>query len=263
MDTVADNNTVKAEAPEDLKTKIKLDASLSIGQVISSLISARKHWQENELARSNQALYGILQKCFNLHFSMNGLDAAATALKAAFHEYCENQTPKITGSHLMTQIVNAVFGMQDRRTSSAYSIVLRHAHSKSWSVLDIPAKITEAGGVEAIRKNCSGKAKSSVDKATAAKPALAGDVLAAVKSDKLTAKLNMAEYKNGVILLATAEPNGEFHIRRLIQKESTVNAVLASIYTTVTEEQKVAAAKQQPANDASVRDQAIDAAVAA
>ena len=163
----------------------------------------------------------------------------------------------------MTQIVNAVFGMQDRRTSSAYSIVLRHALSKSWGVLEIPAKIIEAGGIEAIRRNNSGKGKTQLDKVTAAKPALSGEVLASVKSEKLTALLNKAEYRDAVIFLATAEPSGEFNIRRLIQKESAVKAALASIYTAVTEEQKTLASKQQPANDANARDQAVDVALAA
>ncbi len=252
-----------AEKPEDLSTKIKLEAKLSISQVINNLINERKHWQENELAVSDRAKYGLLQKCYNLHFSMNSLDVAATALKTAFQDYCDSQSPKITGSHLMTQIVNAVFGMQDRRTSSAYSIVLRHALSKSWGVLEIPAKIIEAGGIEAIRRNNSGTGKTQLDKVTAAKPALSGEVLASVKSEKLTALLNKAEYRDAVIFLATAEPSGEFHIRRLIQKESAVKAALASIYTAVTEEQKYLASKQQPANDANARDQAVDVAVAA
>ncbi len=263
MEAVANNEMVDVKTPEDLNTKIKLEAKLSIGQVINNLIADRKHWEANELTVSNLAKYGILQKCYALNNSMNSLDPAATALKTAFQEYCDSQSPKITGGHLMTKIVNAVFGMNNRKTSSAYSIVLRYAHSQSWGVLDIPAKITEAGGIEAIRKNCSSKAKSLVDKVAAAKPALTGEVLAVVKSDKLTAKLNMAEYKDAVILLATAEPSGEFHIRRLIQKESAVKAALTSIYTTVTEEQKVAAEKQKPANDALARDEAIDVALAA
>lgn len=262
MEAVANNEMVDVKTPEDLNTKIKLEAKLSIGQVIRNLIADRKHWEANELTASNLAKYGILQQCYALNNSMNSLDPAATALKTAFQEYCDSQLPKITGGHLMTKIVNAVFGMNNRKTSSAYSIVLRYAHSQSWSVLDIPAKITEAGGIEAIRKNCSGKAKSQIDKVTAAKPALFGDVLAVAKSEKLTANLNKAEYKDAVIFLATAESNGEFHIRRLIQKESAIKAVLASIYTTVTEEQKVLAAKQQPANDSCFRDQAIEAALA-
>lgn len=254
---------VTAEKPEDLSTKIKLEAKLSISQVINNLITERKHWESNELTVSDRAKYGILQKCYNLHYSMNSLEVAATALKVAFQEYCDSQSPKIIGSHLMTQIVNAVFGMQDRRTSSAYSLVLRHALKKSWGVLEIPTKIIESGGIEAIRRNNSGNSKSQSDKVIAAKPALTGEVLASVKSENLSLLLNKASYKDAVILLATAEPNGEFHIRRLIQKESAVNAALASIYTTVTEEQKTLAARQQPANDANARDDAINVAVAA
>ena len=209
METVVNNEMVDIKTPEDLNTKIKLEAKLSISQVISNLINDRKQWEANELTASDKVKYGIFQKCYALFQSMNSLDPAATALKSAFQEYCDSQSPKITGSHLMTKIINAVFGMLDRKTSSAYSIVLRYAHSQSWGVLDIPAKITEAGGIEAIRKNCSGKAKAQVDKVSAAKPALAGEVLATVKSEKLTAKLNKAEYKDAVIFLATAEPNGE------------------------------------------------------
>lgn len=262
METIVEN-TVKAETPEDLSTKIKLDARLSISQVITNLITDRKNWQQNEKARSDWALYGVMGKCLILNNSMNGLDAAATALKEAFDQYCTSQNPQIKGSNLMTKIINAVFGMQDRRQTSAYSIVLRYAVSQKWGVIDLPQKIADAGGIEAIRKSLSKTGKSQLDKVTAAKPALSGEVLAAVKNDKLTAKLNKAEYKNAVILLATAEPNGEFHVRRLIQKESTVNTVLASIHTAVAEELKDVASKQKPANDANIRDQAIDDAVAA
>jgi len=234
----------------------------ALSKVLDQLISDRKSWEVEELARSNQRLYSILQSCYVLFQSMNGIKTEQQAIKQAFNKYCISQGWNFKEStHLMVKIVRTIFG-DDRRRVSAYAMSLRVAHEKKVPAVDIVTFIQAAGGVEEVRRNKK-TADKPKDKAEIGKAVLNAEPLVSITSETLNAKFDVGLYNGAVILLATKEFDGTFTVRRLVQNGAAITAVLASLSSVVTAEEKAMQIAKDAANDEVIRDLAINHAVAA
>ena len=92
MDQIAEvTEKVDGQVVTNLVEKISQDSQLSVGAVVNNLIAERKAWQTQDLTRSNERLYGILQSCYILFQSMNSIKTESMALKKGFLEFCKQQ----------------------------------------------------------------------------------------------------------------------------------------------------------------------------
>ena len=254
---------VNGQTVANLVEKISLDSQLSVGAVVNNLIAERKAWQEQDLTRSNERLYGILQSCYILFQNMNSIRTEALALKKGFLEFCKQQGWDFKSStHLMTKVVHCVFG-DDRRRVSSYALALRAAAELKTPNLDIPKFLRDQGGIEEVRRKRSPNHKTAKDKAAIGRIAMEGRILASFHSDALAGQFEASEYNGALILLSTRETDGSFAVRRLVQNGTAITAVLSSLAHLVTKEQSEKAPANKAANDDQSRDEAIKQVVSA
>jgi len=263
MDQVLDKEKVVSHATSDLANKVSQNTQNEIGAVVDSLIAERKHWEANEFASSNQRKYQILQNCYIFYKSIAGVSGEKLALKRAFNKYCEERGFNFKDStHLMYKVVACVFGEQNKRRISSYAKALRIANEKRIGSLDIPTFLTEAGGIEEIRRES--KAKSSVkDKAKLGLPLMGSPALGVVQSDALNAVFDEAAYDGAVLLMSTREVDGSFQVKHLIQTGILVTSALAHLPTLLKDKEATKAEEAKAANDEKARSEAVDQALAA
>jgi hypothetical protein len=154
-----------------------------------------------------------------------------------------------------------VFG-DDRRRVSNYGRVLLIAAEKNIYSSDFISFIEECGGVEEVRRDKK-LGKSPADRAKTGKASLHGEVLGSVSSDLLNSKFDASAYTDAVLLLATREDDGSFAIRRVIQNSTVITNAFASLAAEVKKENEKTEVEKTAVSDMQLRDDAIDAALAA
>ena len=236
---------------------------------IEQLAVERQAWETNAYRTSNEQLYAILQKCFQLYKCMETDDVAAKTLRKAFADYVGVKGYVfMKSSHTLHKIVKCVFSdnnakeSADRRRVSAYSTVLRSALAKGITVDAIPAFITNGGGVEAIRLGKPANAMTTKQKAEVAKTTVDATNLGSVYSARLAGLLDAGNIGKETVLVGTWQADGSVIIRAVVQNDSLVNAALASCYTAQKAAAKEAAVETTAANDADARQVAVNAAAA-
>jgi len=263
MDQVLEKEQVTNQATSDLANKVSQNTQKEIGAVVDSLIAERKHWESHEFSSSNQRKYQILQSCYVLYKSMAGITGEKLSLKRAFNKYCEEHGFNFKDStHLMYKVVACVFGEQNKRRISSYAKALRVASEKRIGSLDIPQFLTDAGGIEEIRR--ATKAKISIkDKAKLGLSLMEGSALGAAQSDALNASFDEAAYDGAVLLMSTREVDGSFQIKHLLQNGVLITSALAYLPSLLKEKEALKAEEQKAANDERARTEAVDKALAA
>lgn len=211
----------------------------AVGEAIDQLISERQHWENHELANSNETLYALLQHCYSLNNAMSGSDFTAKALRKGLANYIQQKGYQFKDSSpLITKIVKCVFGV-DRRRVNAYSSALRVAIAEKVAVINLPKFFKDQGGIEEVRRKATtGKGKTMKDKIELGRAVLESDVLASIASDTLNANFSTENLEEGVVLLATREDDGTFAIRRVVQSNSAVKSALAACASVGQEKEK-------------------------
>jgi len=264
MTEVLDAVKVETNTTSDLAEKVSLNNRKEIGDVVTKLIAERKSWQANEFARSNQRLYQILQSCYVLYKEMSGVTGEKLALKRAFNKYCEELGCNFKDStHLMVKIVGCVFGNENRRRTSSYAKALRIAAEKRIGVLEIPKFLSDAGGVEEVRRESKSAKASSKEKAVIGLTLMGSKALGSAQSDALNAVFDEAAYNGAVLLMSTREVDGSFQIKYLIQNGVLITSALAHLPTLLKDKKALQEAEDKAANDESARSEAVDQALAA
>lgn len=230
---------------------------------LKNLVSEREKWETTVYRKSNEMLYGILQKCFAVNYAMLGNDKEAKERRAALAEFIEEHGYRFTESTpVITKVVKCVFGV-DRRRVSAYSLVLREAIKQNVTLKDLPKWVEDNGGVEQIRLSKAPNAKTTKQKALAAKKVMAkSDVLAVVKSRELSKKAEADFAGDECVLLATQQADGSFAITGVVRSKGAVNAALVSFYSQTKNVVLNDTKKKQAANDSKMRNSAIAKAAA-
>ena len=222
-----------------------------IADLMDRLAGDARSWEGNELARSNDRLYAILTECYTMNNAIVGSDITAKALRKGLNNYIESKGYNFNESTpLMTKIVKCVFG-SDRKRVNAYATTLIVARKAEVQPIKLASWIGQQGGVEEIRRGAAGNKTKSIDERVAAgKAVLTGEVLATVKSDRLSASFDTEKLTDGVVLLATREDDGSFAIRRVLQTEGVVKAAIAACADISAAERKKAEVEAQAkAND--------------
>jgi hypothetical protein len=231
-------------APNQFATSIgnlltRSNPERAIGDAIDHLVDQRLHWENHELASSNDALYALLQHCYSLNNAMSGSDGTAKALRKGLANYIQDKKYQFKeSSPLIAKIVKCVFGV-DRRRVNAYSSALRVAMAEKVAVMELPKFFKDQGGIEEVRRKATtGKAKTMKDKVELGRAVLDSEALAFISSDSLNASFSNQSLEEGVVLLATREDDGSFAVRRVVQSNSAVKSALAACSSVGEEKEK-------------------------
>ena len=245
----------------DTQYKKVVAKAQSVSDTIKSLVVERKSWENGAYKKSNEQLYALLGKCYELSFKLRGAEKEAKAARADFEELCEQKGYRFTEStHMLTKLVKYVFDGIDRRRVSAYSLVLRVALSENKLAADIPAFITNGGGVEEIRRRASPTAKTPKQKAALGKQALEGKEITVLRDAALTQLARQADSGIGdsVVAILTQQEDGSFIVQHLVTSKTVLNAALISAYST---SKAVVGKNDSAANESKLVDELLNEAV--
>lgn len=252
VQTVVQNDTTTVAAKATTVTYAYLE----------QLANERQVWQDTAYRTSNEQLYVLLQKCYQIYKCMEAATEEGKSLRQGLNDYIALKAFVFTKStHTLTKIVKCVFGA-DRRRVSAYSIVLRTALAQGKTVFDIPAFIRDAGGVEEIRLAKAPNAMTAKQKAQAVTDKVAASNLGVVTSQALGGLLDAGKIGANTLLIGTWQADGSIVVRTVVESDTALNAAMASVYSASKSELAKKAVEITAANDESAKQAAIANAVA-
>jgi len=215
---------------------------------VTQLINKRSDWQENQFKTSNEMLYDLLAKVYELYLHSKGGEKADASKRAWLVEQCEEReiTFKSNKPTLIQLITKLVFydSLADSRRVNSYARVL-NAAAQSPKVLvasDVPEFIRANGGIEEVRAATAKNTKSPSERAEFGRRLLADkDTIQTIANEIV--KTNAATAKGKVVLLvgiATAQGKVEvkdicFEVvdsKLLNSNKTAVKTVLSTIYST-------------------------------
>lgn len=255
-----------ASTTEATAIKNNLNASIEMRQRIEDLAVMREAFENTQLARTNQALYGLITDCLSVYRDLTeGEDLKAKKLGLQdvinFKGYVFKST-----SPLSLKVIRCVFGDKDRRRISTYHTVLRVAIAEKWALTEVAAKIAERGGVQEISVR-KANSMSQKDKALTAQAALLNQSIATIDSDALKSKQNIEFNEQHAVAVLTQNQDGTYSVHCVVHNTTAVNAALAAYFnanksdlqqiaeqqklvqTTTDQAQLIAIAAQAAAND--------------
>jgi hypothetical protein len=198
---------------------------------IDQLVSERLTWEGNAFRTSNEQLYVLLQKCYQFYKLMGDSTTQAAALRTGLNDYINLKGFSFAKTtHTLAKIVKCVFGA-DRRRVSAYSIALQMALEKGVAVLDVPAFIRDAGGVEELRHDKAAGDASNKQKVLAAAAAVNACTLGVASGGGLVKLLDSGKVGTQVLLIGSWQADGSVTVRAIVESDGVLNAALSSFYT--------------------------------
>ena len=251
-------NAVPAVKTATLKVTAKTKVVLNdYANFVASLVLARKQWEQNAYAKSNNEKYKLLADCYGNYVAMCVDNAKAKELREQLDAYiAANKLVFRKGTHNLVKIVKCVFGDTDKRRISTYGIVLRTALAQGLKAKDIVSFIKASGGVQEIKLARNG-ALTTKAKAEAVQTFLAKKVLAEVTSTKIAESLDASKVGQQVIFVATQKANGKFVINAVTNSLGAVNTALAACYSA----NKTKLSNKKAENNAAANDAAINKAI--
>ena len=218
---------------------------------ITKLRDERQHWQDTVYKTANDMLYDVLKKCYALYFDMCGKNTTAAALRVALARHIKQNNIQVGDkAHTINKIVHCVFNGSNKRIS-AYSRVLIAAleHKNGQITVDgLVQFITDAGGIEEVRRNSGKTGTTNADRAEQAKTALQGTVLAKVTDKAVVQKLDAAADGVMHVAIVTQRAGGEIEINAIVVSETVLKAALAAYYSSNKEQLTATAANNNTAN---------------
>lgn len=203
-----------------------------ITDTLDALINERKDWEQKEYFQSNERLYSILTKCYEVFRSINGASSEAVVARKSFMRFVNaNGYEFKRTTHLMIQVVRVVFGV-DSPCASKYSTALRIASEEGVAVKNLKDYFYKNGGIEGVRRKKNDEGMPRHIKGTAV---LYGSSITTIKDDDLLDKFNETDYVDSVLFLATYDEDAEsFDILRVIQNPTALKAAYTSLASSVT-----------------------------
>ena len=224
---------------------------------LDRLVLERESWEVNAFRTSNEQLYVLLQKCYQLYKSMSEATPEGVALRNGLNDYVNLKGYSFAKTtHTLAKIVKCVFGA-DRRRVSAYSIALKIALDKNIQVLDIPKFIRDAGGVEELRLDKSEGQASVKQKVIAAASEVGSSMLGVASGIQLATKLDGGKVGTQVVLIGTWQADGTVTVGAIVESDAVLNAALSSYYSVNKKKFEAVAREDKAANDASITQAAI------
>ena len=240
MENIIETKTAEVPATSFHSNSIEVPDSVIAqiaGNRIEQLSRRATTWHDTVFVTSNDMLYAILQDCYAYYEAICSGGEPGKVLKAEldaqFKKRVGGEAPK--NDHTLTVIVKCVFGYNanNRKRISGYSIALRAALEDKQKSSSVAQYIKSKGGIEELRLGTAKSGLSNQDKVEAAKAAVSNNTLATISDAAVTADLDKAKTGQLVVLIAEQLPNGELSVKATIEKQSIVEAVLASYYSTI------------------------------
>ncbi len=205
---------------------------MAMRQRIEALACEREVWESTAYARSNETLYGLIQKCYALYIDLTNGKGDVGVKKFAFKDYISTKGYVFKGSTPLTgKIIRCVFGDKDRRRLSTYHKALRVVVAEKWPLDEVPAKIAEAGGVQEMSLNTGSGGMKAKEKAKQALSVVCTKELAKVSSDKLAVQNKPEHNGDQAVAVVTQNADGSYTIHCVVHGESVLNAALAGYYS--------------------------------
>lgn len=189
--SITDTTTSSAQALDFLPVlPAKPTSSAAIFTAFEGLAQARLNWEANQQRASNEVLYAILDRCYDIF----DLTQKADDLRKKFLEaYAEKHPNTKAGTSIATKIIWAVFGKSLEQRAATYSRVLRLARMEILKEPKLTFRqfLARFGGIEEVRRHGNGeeikrkrdtKIQSATAKLMAAK-GLAGKISMQLPSD--------------------------------------------------------------------------------
>ena len=199
---------------------------------IEQLVIEAQVWHDTVFTTSNEQLYKILAKCYDLYLQMadKNDEIAAKAVRTAFQDFLNLKGYKFgKATHTLNKIVKCVFGF-DRRRVNAYGTVLQVALAQGLTPEQLPPFIRDKGGVEEIRLSATANGMTAKQKAEAVVSTLKDKQLGVVASDQLAAMLDAGKIGEQTLLIGTWQANGTIAVQALVESATVLNAALAAHY---------------------------------
>jgi hypothetical protein len=252
--TFAQNNTASAPV---VQSKIAAAVQL-MRQRIEALSIEREVWETTAYTRSNDMLYGLIQKSYELYIDLtNGMGDAADK-KVGFKDYINSKGYSFKESTPLTgKIIRCVFGDKDRRRLSTYHTVLRVIVANKWAVADVPSKIAEFGGVQEISMGKPLGHLTPKEKAQQARTTVLATALATLSSDKLAQQNNPEKIGEQAVAVVTQNSDGTYTVHCVVHGDGLVNAALAGYFGANKEMLLQQQAQQRVAQVVATQDQQI------
>lgn len=198
---------------------------------LEQLVIERELWEQNAYRTSNDQLYALLAKCYQIYKAMGFDSDESKTLRDGLMTYINMKGYKFAKStHTLNKIVRCVFGV-DRRRVSAYGIVLRTALANNIAVEALADYIREKGGVEEVRLAKSPNATSPAQKATLAGGYIGLHDYGTVTSVGLAQKLDAGKIGKNAVFIGVWQADGSVILRAVVESDTALNAALASYYS--------------------------------
>jgi hypothetical protein len=147
--------------PNNIITNADFTAStFKIEEYCQTITSDFTNWLANEYKSANEALYGILARCYALSLAY---DASEVVKKKVESHLTERKVPKRNKPNPHGRVLNLVFfGKDYLKRRSVYSKALTKAQADNVEAKNLPAWLINNGGLEAIRDTVR-KSKKDLD----------------------------------------------------------------------------------------------------
>lgn len=125
-----------------------------IVQQLDALFEVRAKWESTDYKKANEGLYSLLSQCLGVFDTqyIKASKAAQTALRVELtHKLTAAGVKVQKNTSILTMFVRFVFNA-DRKRAHGYAAVLMAAIAEGIAAQDLPAYITEAGGIEEIKR---------------------------------------------------------------------------------------------------------------
>lgn len=206
-----------------------LNASIAMRQRIEDLVVQREAFENTQLARTNQSLYGFIKESLALYRDLTEGEKLKEK-KMGLQDFInfKGYTFKAT-SPLSLKVIRCIFGDKDRRRISTYHTVLRVAITEKWTLDEVATKITERGGVQEISVR-KANSLSQKDKAAAAQTALLNQSVATFLSEQLRNMHNSEFNEQQAVAVVTQNQDGSFSVHCIVHSATAVNSALAAYF---------------------------------
>jgi hypothetical protein len=226
LSTVTTSSTPAATQPPSV------EYSEGMRTRLTQLAKEAANWQDTAYTTANAGLYLLLQQCYGLYKELT--DTTDANLKYKKQGLADHMSLKKLDAYkdkpLPQKIIRCVFGERDRRRISTYNVVLRCMIAEGWAVGDVPAKITERGGVQEMSLSRKPGSLTSKQKAAEVGTKVSEQTLATVKNvatDKLFEPEKVGEKFAAVL---TLEADGSFSINCIVLSNGAVTTALTAFY---------------------------------
>ena len=218
---------------------------------IKAMEAARIHWEQGSLRKSNEELYLVLQDCKAFCKDLPSAEAKQRSDSLAKF-YKERGWRYNKETPIETRVLRAVFGMENRRRISSYSLVLRESKKQRVGVSNLAAWIDEMGGVQEIRLSQSKTFISPAEKAQIMKERLAsrGFFIGFAKSELLSHVADAEHMGDDCVMLGNQQPDGSFGVYAVLRSSGVLTAAYVAAYAKAEEIEAQAKKEIEAANDA-------------